>query len=181
VPSHPPEVHPPSATALPETPAVTAAQFRSALARMPSAVSVIATMGPAGVGGLTCSAVCAVSDDPATVLACIHNRSTANAIIKANGVLCVNCLSSEQQDLSQVFAGIGRLSIEQRFARAEWGTLVTGAPYCKGAVLALDCEVIDTRDVGTHSIFIGKVVATAATAGEPLIYQHRAYATTRPL
>jgi flavin reductase (DIM6/NTAB) family NADH-FMN oxidoreductase RutF len=181
VPPHLPEANPPSANAFRATPTVTSAQFRATLSRMPSAVSIIATRGPAGIGGLTCSAVCAVSDEPPTVLACVHNRSAANAIIRANGVLCVNCLSSEQQELSQAFAGIGRLSIEQRFACAEWGTLVTGAPYCKGSLLALDCEVIDTRDVGTHSIFIGRVVATAEATGEPLVYQRRAYATTRPL
>lgn len=157
-------------------------EFRAALSRLTTAVSVIATDGPAGVAGLTCSTVCAVSDDPAMVLACVHGKSAANAIIKANGVLCVSCLQSDQRSLSQAFAGIGGLPMPERFALAQWSVLATGAPYCKNALLALDCKLVDVRDIGTHSIFIGKVVATAEpTDGAPLVYQRRAYATTRPL
>ena len=47
---------------------------------------------------------------PATVLVCIHGKSATNAVIKANGVLCVNWLQAEQEKLSQAFAGIGRHS-----------------------------------------------------------------------
>jgi flavin reductase (NADH)/flavin reductase/chlorophenol-4-monooxygenase component 1 len=116
------------------------------------------------------------------VLACVHGKSTANAIIKTNGVLCVNCLQSGQRSLSQAFAGIGGIRMPDRFALAQWGVLATGAPYCRDALLALDCEVVDVRDIGTHSIFIAKVIATVEAAdGEPLLYQRRAYATTRPL
>ncbi len=46
--------------------------------------------------------------------------------------------------------------------------------------MALDCEVADVRDIGTHSIFIARVLATAESEdGDPLLYQRRAYATTR--
>ena len=40
------------------------------------------TNGPAGAAGVTCSAVCALSDDPAMVLVCIHGKSATNAAIK---------------------------------------------------------------------------------------------------
>jgi flavin reductase (NADH)/flavin reductase/chlorophenol-4-monooxygenase component 1 len=170
------------ATIVPGGAAVPAAEFRAVLSKLTTAVSVIATDGPAGAAGLTCSAVCAVSDDPAMVLACVHGKSTANAIIKTNGVLCVNCLQSGQRSLSQAFAGIGGIPMPDRFALAQWDVLATGAPYCRDALLALDCEVVDVRDIGTHSIFIAKVIATVEAAdGEPLLYQRRAYATTRPL
>jgi flavin reductase (DIM6/NTAB) family NADH-FMN oxidoreductase RutF len=60
--------------------------------------------------------------------------------------------------------------------------LASGAPCCTSALATLDCEIVDIRDVGTHSIFVGQVVATSAReAGEPLVYQRRAYATTRNL
>ena len=163
-------------------PAVPAAEFRAALSKLTTAVSVIATDGDAGRAGLTCSAVCAVSDDPAMVLVCVHGKSAANAIMKANGVLSVNCLHVNQRSLAQAFAGAGGLPILERFALAKWGVLATGAPYCKDALLTLDCEVVDIRDIGTHTIFIAKVVATTEPSdGKPLVYQRRAYATTRQL
>ena len=162
--------------------AVSANEFRSALSKLTTAVSVIATDGPAGSAGLTCSAVCAVSDEPPLLLVCVHSKSAANRAIKANGILCVNCLQASQKDLSQVFAGVGNVPMQERFAISQWGALVTGAPYCREALVALDCKVTEVRDIGTHTIFIGAVVATAEHAeSEPLVYQRRAYATTRPL
>jgi flavin reductase (DIM6/NTAB) family NADH-FMN oxidoreductase RutF len=161
---------------------VSALEFRGAMARFTTAVSVIATDGPAGMAGLTCSAVCAVSDTPATLAICVHTRSAANNVIKANGVLSVNCLHVDQMSLSQAFAGIGKLAMAERFALANWGVLVTGAPYCKDALAALDCEVVDARDVATHSVFVVNVIATIASKNQqPLIYQQRNYATTRSL
>lgn len=161
---------------------VTSTEFRGAMSKFTTAVSVIATGGPGGIAGLTCSAVCAVSDTPATLVICIHGKSAANGVIRANGVLSVNCLQADQAELSQAFAGIGSIPMADRFAMANWDTLVTGAPYCKDALVALDCEISDVREVGTHSVFIVKVMATAESENrEPLIYQRRNYATTRSL
>jgi flavin reductase (NADH)/flavin reductase/chlorophenol-4-monooxygenase component 1 len=161
---------------------VSTAEFRGAFANFTTTVSIIATDGPAGMAGLTCSAVCAVSDDPPLLLACVHGKNAANAAMKANKVMSVSCLRADQSELSQAFAGVGRLTVEERFALGEWHVLATGAPCSTSALATLDCEIVDIRDVGTHSIFVGKVVATSAReAGEPLVYQRRAYATTRNL
>ncbi|HVY58848.1 MAG TPA: flavin reductase family protein [Xanthobacteraceae bacterium] len=159
---------------------VSALEFREALAKVGSAVSVISTDGPAGTAGLTCSAMCAVSDTPPMVAVCVHRNSAANAAITANGVLCVNCLQADQRDLSQMFAGVGRVAMRERFTHGRWDTLVTGAPVCADALVALDCEIIDVREFGTHSMFIARVVATAhAGPADPLLYHQRSYATTR--
>jgi flavin reductase (DIM6/NTAB) family NADH-FMN oxidoreductase RutF len=161
---------------------VPAAEFRNALSKLATTVSVVTTDGPGGVAGVTCSAVCALSDEPAMVLVCIHGKSATNTAIKANRVLCVNSLQAEQKNLSQAFAGIGNIPMQERFSLSDWDTAVTGAPRCKQALVTLDCEVTDARDVGTHSIFVAKVLATAESEDrEPLLYQRRVYATTRAL
>jgi flavin reductase len=161
---------------------VPAAEFRNALSRLATAVSVITTDGPAGRAGVTCSAVCALSDEPAMVLACIHGKNATNAAIKANGVFCVNSLQAEQKDLSQAFAGIGGIPMRERFMMTDWDTLVTGAPRCRQALITLDCEVADVRDIGTHSVFTARVLATTESeGGNPLLYQRRAYATAHLL
>src|SRR5690349_22745867 len=76
-------------------------EFRNALSKLATAVSVVTTDGPAGTAGVTCSAVCALSDEPAMVLVCVHGKSATNTAIKSNRNLCVNCLQSGQSDLSQ--------------------------------------------------------------------------------
>lgn len=161
---------------------IPATEFRAAVTGLTTAVSVIATDGSAGLAGLTCSAVSAVSDTPATLVACVSRRSAAHDVIKANGVLCINCLPATRQDLSQLFAGVGQVPMTERFAADLWATLATGAPYCKDALVAFDCELMEAREVGTHSVLIARVLATAQNApAEPLVHHRQQYATTRAL
>jgi flavin reductase (NADH)/flavin reductase/chlorophenol-4-monooxygenase component 1 len=161
---------------------VPASEFRTALTGLTTAVSIIATNGPAGIAGLTCSAVSGVSDTPATLVACVSRRSAAHDMIKANGVLCINCLPAARQDLSQIFAGVGQVPMAQRFAAGLWSRLATGAPHCKDALVAFDCELMEAREVGTYSVLIARVLATAQSApAEPLVHHRQQYATTRAL
>jgi len=165
-----------------EIDSVSPLEFRTALSNLTTAVSIIATNGTAGLAGMTCSAVCGVSDTPATMVACVNRRSAAHDIIKGNGVLCINSLPAAQKEFSQIFAGVGQVPMAERFAGSRWSTLATGAPYLKDALIAFDCELMDARDVGTHSVFIARVLATAQPAStEPLVYHRQHYATTRAL
>src|SRR5262245_33886561 len=73
---------------------ISVSEFRDALARAVTAVTVVTTDGPGGLAGVTCSAVASVCDTPPTVLVCMNRRSYVNGVIKQNDVLCVNWLSS---------------------------------------------------------------------------------------
>ncbi|MGE0063756.1 MAG: flavin reductase family protein [Xanthobacteraceae bacterium] len=162
--------------------AVSAQQFRDAMSQITTPVSIITTDGLAGRSGMTCSAVCAASDTPPMIIACVHGASAANRIFKANGVLCVNSLSAAQSSLSQMFASSRGVPMDERFPAEDWGTLATGSPCHRNALTALDCEVLDIREAGTHSVFFAKVLATGIGQPlEPLVYHRRAYATTRSL
>ena len=167
----------------PETPAigVSASEFKDALSKAVTPVTILATDGPNGRAGVTCSAVCSVCDTPPTVLVCVNRSSYANSVMKANGVLSVNWLSADQSKLSQLFAGVGALPMPERFLHGHWDTLVSGAPYCKDALMSLDCRIVSVTEVGTHSIFFASVLATSKADGrDPLAYCQRAYATTQP-
>ena len=144
--------------------------FRDAMAGLGAAVNVITTDGVAGVGGCTASAVCPVTDDPPTLVVCINRASRNNAAIRENGRLCVNVLAAEQRDLAMRFADKD-LSLDERFACAEWARLATGAPVLRGAVSALDCVVESVTEVGTHTVFFCAVKAARTdTARAGLIY-----------
>ena len=160
---------------------ISAPAFRDALSKAVTPVTVVATDGPHGTAGVTCSAVSSVSDTPPTVLVCINRRSAANEVIKANGVLSVNWLAVGQVAVSQLFAGAGAVPMRERFSQHEWKRLTSGAPCSEGALVSLDCRVVETHEVGTHSIFLARVLATAhAHDGDPLVYCRRSYATTHP-
>lgn len=163
------------------TAGVSATEFRDALSHAVTPVTILATDGPNGRAGVTCSAVCSVCDTPPTVLVCVNRSSYTNSVMKANGVLSVNWLSADQSKLSQLFAGLGALPMPERFQHGEWDTLVSGAPYCKGALMSLDCRIVSVTEVGTHTVFLASVLATSKADGrDPLAYCQRAYATTQP-
>lgn len=138
--------------------------FREAMAGLGAAVNVVTTDGPGGLAGCTASAVCAVTDEPPTLLVCINRASRNNAVMRENGRLCVNVLAAEQRDVALSFA-TKNASIESRFASADWDRLETGAPALRGAVSSLDCEITSMTDVGTHTVFFCEIKA-ARTAGD---------------
>ncbi len=154
--------------------------FREAMAHLGAAVSIVTTNGPAGRCGFTASAVCGLTDDPATVIVCMSRSSKQNAAFKENGVACINTLTSKQQDLSDIFAGRRNLSMPERFAAATWSRLVTGAAVLDEALMSLDCQIAQTNDIGTHSLFVCHVIAlTPARNESALIYFGRAFHEVR--
>jgi flavin reductase len=154
--------------------------FRNAMARVSAAVSIITTDGPAGRTGVTASAVCSVTDDPPTLLVCINRASRHNAIFKANGRLCVNTLSANQDHLSGIFAGLTKDSMDARFAAGAWSELALGSPVLVGATASFDCEINQVREVGTHTVFFCRVHEVQThMEGSALVYFDRRYYNVR--
>jgi flavin reductase len=156
---------------------VTRQEFRDAMARLGAAVNIITTAGPAGRGGFTASAVCSVTDDPPTLLVCVNRGSNSGAVVKANGALCVNTLAAGQQELSAVFAGATKCSMEDRFLSGNWGELVTGAPVLQDAVVAFDCRIADMVEKGSHTVLFAEIEAIrqGSRHSQALIYYARDY------
>ncbi|NTJ44765.1 FMN reductase [Agrobacterium larrymoorei] len=150
--------------------------YRNAMAQLAGAVNVVTTDGPAGIAGFAATAVCSVSDNPPTMLVCINRNSSAHRFLAENGVICVNTLAGDQQELSQLFGG--RTPTDLRFAAGEWTTLETGSPVLKGALASFDCRVRTIHDGSTHDILICDVLETTIGTGEEaLIYFKRGYRT----
>jgi flavin reductase len=73
----------------------------------------------------------------------------------------------------------GKVPIGERFAAAEWSTLVTGAPVLADCAVAFDCQIANVTTVGTHDVLFCRVVALQAGPTENLIYLGRAYHSVR--
>ncbi|MFT4013837.1 MAG: flavin reductase [Paracoccus sp. (in: a-proteobacteria)] len=129
-------------------------EFREAMSRLGAAVNIVTSAGPAGRIGLTVSAVCSVTDAPPSLLVCIRRASVLHDAFLRNGTLCVNVLSAGQGDLSPLFAGQGALTMDERFAHADWTEITTGAPALTGAAVAVDTRIAQAIEVGTHSVLV---------------------------
>ena len=152
------------------------AQFREAMSQLGAAVHVVTTAGPAGRAGFTATAVCSVSDQPATLLVCVNRRSQATPILDTNRVLCVNTLRAGADPLADVFAGRSKCTMDERFKNGSWSEAVTGSPVLVDAVVACDCRVIEIKSVATHNVvFAGVVAVRLGRPGPALVYHERAY------
>jgi len=150
--------------------------FREAMSRLGAAVHVVTTDGPAGKGGFTATAVCSVSDNPATLLACLNRRSQSTQVFPLNGVLCVNTLGADQEAIANMFSGRTGIPMDQRFAGPEWTVLKTGSPVLTTAVVSFDCRIIEVKAVATHNVLIAGIEAIHFGPVCPaLVYHDRAY------
>ena len=150
--------------------------FRDAMCRLGAAVHVVTTDGPAGKSGFTATAVCSVSDTPATLLMCLNRSATSMPVLRANGVFCVNTLRAGEEIIADTFAGRTKIAREERFASGNWTTLATGSPVLLSAVVAFDCRVREVKSVASHDVYFGIVEALhSGPAGAALVYHDRAY------
>jgi flavin reductase len=150
------------------------AQFRDAMALLGAAVCVISTNGPAGLAGMTATAVCSVSDDPPTMLVCIKRSATAFAAISGNAQVCINVLSDRQQQQAALFAS--KTPMAERFDPLMWKLLPDLAPELTGALCNLQGKITNQHSVATHDVLFVQISAITITPNQAgLMYFDRAY------
>lgn len=153
---------------------IEATNFRNAMSLLPTAVNVVTTEGLSGAHGFTASAVCSVTDTPPTLLVCMNTTSRSHGHFMENKILSVNVLGARHEHISNTFAS--KLCSEQRFQQGTWTKLVTGSPVLEDALVSFDCEIEQVQEVGTHSVFMCRVVAIKQSEqDESLVYFNRTY------
>jgi cob(II)yrinic acid a,c-diamide reductase len=163
---------------LPEMSVADGKLYRDAMARYAGHVQIVTTMHDGQRRGVAVTAACSVSDNPPTVLVCINNGNPNNHIFFDSGIFALNSLAAHHQPLSHAFSGLDKLTTEERFARGNWDTLVTGAPALVDAIATYDCRIVNLVPQASHTIVIGEVAALRlGEKNPPLIYMDRSYQT----
>lgn len=150
--------------------------FREAMSRLGAAVHIVTTDGKAGKAGFTATAVASVSDAPSTLLVCLNRKSQITPLMLENGSFCVNTLAASEESIADVFAGRTGVFMAERFNVGDWAAIKTGSPALTSAIAAFDCQVLEAKEVGSHYVYFGSVVAVRL--GPPtkaLVYHDRAY------
>lgn len=157
---------------------VSSVEYRDAMSHFAGAVHIVTTDGAKNKRGITISACCSLSDNPPTVLVCLMRQHEKNRIYIENEKFCVNTLAGHHKNLSDIFAGRGVLTQQERFSHGKWQTLKTGSPVLSDALVALDCQLVGWHVHATHYVLIGEVVAVKRNPGvDALMYLDRAYRT----
>ncbi len=152
--------------------------YRDAMSRLAGHVHIVTAAHDGVRRGVTITAACSVSDDPATLLVCLNGANPRNGIFAESGSFGLNLLGADQMDLAHVFSGKNHVDPSERFSHGTWGELKTGAPILGEAVAAFDCRLIDIKTVATHIVLFGQVVAVTLGQQKPaLVYLDRDYRT----
>lgn len=148
--------------------------FRDGMSRLGAAVNIVTTLGADGPYGFTASAVCSVSDMPATLLACINRSSSCFPAFEKADFFCVNTLAPDHENLSNLFGG--KTSMAMRFACGNWGNGKSGVPVLEDALASFECVLAHSVDEGTHKVLFGRVVDVRVTErDDALLYLARRY------
>ena len=151
-------------------------QFRAAMRRFATGVSIVTTAHEGRIHGFTVNAFASVSAEPPTVLICVNRIATAHPLISASQRFCVNVLALDQRALAERFAGGEPRS---RFEGVAYRIGPSGSPILAGTVAHFDCRVTEELTASTHTIFLGEVLDAGARDGAPLGYFDRAYRDLR--
>ena len=140
------------------------AQFRSALGRFASGVTVVTTHFENQTHGMTANAFVSVSLDPPLVLVSLDNRSYLHRILPSTRRYGVSVLAQDQRMLSNHFAGNTVEGLHIRF------TTRNGVPLLDGAVAYFVVDLFDAHPAGDHTLYIGRVEHFESRDDKPLLF-----------
>jgi flavin reductase len=151
------------------------AKFKLGMRRLAAGVTLITTVRDGERHGLVATAVSSLSAEPPSLLACVNRSASAHAHIRASGIFCVNVLAASQKDHAARFSS--STDRDRRFQDGDWRVLTTGAPALAGSLVSFDCEVRQSFEYESHTIFIGEIVGLELwiPSIRPLIYMDGTY------
>jgi len=147
------------------------ASFREAMRHIASTVYAVTTGHGGGRFGILATAVNSLSFDPPSLLVCVNRTASLHAPLAEARIFCVNVLGLSNRDIAEHFMS----DREDRFAVGEWEE-EQGVPILASAQSSLVCRIAHRHDFGTHSIFIGELIAAKHRQdATPLTYFDRHY------
>ena len=147
---------------------VEADDFRSAMSRICTPVSVVTTAVGGRPHGSTVSAFASLAVDPPSVLISLARTSMLLACIRKSGCFGLNVLEASQDDLARHFATKG----EDKFAQVPY-TSEHGVPRLEGVSVWAACTVSREFSAADHVILIGIAQQVDTRNSVPLLYHQR--------
>lgn len=152
--------------------AISRDEFRAALSRFASGVTVVTTKDKNGhLHGITVSAFCSVSLEPPLILVCIEKVTGSHHAFQQAGAFVVNFLREGQQEVSNHFAS----HLDDKFSMVKYHAGFNDLPVLTDALASLECRLVNAYEGGDHTIFVAEIERATVNEGNPLIYFHGNY------
>lgn len=156
---------------------VSSSDFKAALSRWPSGVTVVTVPEGDGHRGTTVSAFSSVSLDPPLVLVAPSNDSGFLAVLSRGAtVFAVNILAASQAHVSRLCAGADRSGLGQ----VAYTVGANGCALIDGALVQMECSVQSIVPAGDHHVVFGLVSRVLYSNDSPLVYWSRQYGVFAP-
>jgi flavin reductase ActVB len=152
---------------------ISAVEYRDAMARFASGVTIVTTAGADGRWwGFTASSFSPLSIDPPLILVCLAQDAWCHRAFTSAARFRVNVLGPEHEQLAVRFATKGA----DKFAGNEFRVAADGLPILDDALVNLRCRTVDQAAGGDHTILIARVEAAQVRRdGTPAVNVDRRY------
>lgn len=149
-------------------------RFKDLMSNVAATVTVVTAPSDEGPIGITVSAFTSVSADPPIVLFCVDKVAGSLAQFLAAPGFTVNFLPEGTEDTAMLFATRGA----DKFGSSDWSDPESGVagPVLAEAFQVLECETVESTEIGDHWVIYGQVVAERGEAAVPLVYFDRNFA-----
>jgi flavin reductase (DIM6/NTAB) family NADH-FMN oxidoreductase RutF len=126
--------------------------------KIPNALALVGSRSGEEWNGMTASWITQVSMEPVLIGVAVDNKAVTHRLIREGGAFSVNLWSPEDTKAFVKFS---------KPATREGQTLngrpvregATGVPVFEEAIAWVECSVRQAIDLGTHTLFVGEVVA----------------------
>ena len=133
--------------------------------KIPNALALVGSRSGDERNAMTTSWMTQLSMEPVLIGVGVDNSAVTHRLITDGGSFTVNLWDSENTRVFVKFSKPATFedgALNDRSVREE----AIGAPVFDEAIAWMDCEVRQSHDLGTHSLFIGEVVAAGINDDE---------------
>ena len=146
-------------------------------------VGIITSRGITGDNIMAAEWTHQVSYSPGLIAVCIRKGNTSGELIKESKEFGVNITATDQAQLASVAGNshgreVDKVAVLKELGHEFYDAKTINTVMVKGAVLNIECKVIDMLEPGSHTIFIGEVQDVQYNKEkQPLAYHHKQYGT----
>tara|TARA_A100001391_G_scaffold48774_4_gene29060 strand:+ start:54246 stop:54782 length:537 start_codon:yes stop_codon:yes gene_type:complete len=150
-----------------------ALEFRSALGRFATGVTIVTTVDAAGERyGVTANSYNSVSLDPPLVLWSLAKTSRSIEAFEGCKAFAVHILGAHQEELAMRFAS----PAADKFAGLDVHAGLHGVPLFEECAAHFECTLENRFEGGDHVIFLGRVEHFARGDAAPLLFHDGKFA-----
>ncbi len=122
--------------------------------------------------GCTANSAMQITSEPATIAVSINKDNYTNSCIKKNGKFALSILSEKTDPLIIGNFGFKSGKDNDKFENVE-KLLKNYMPVVKDSCAYITCDVVDTMETETHTVFLGKVTDSDVLSSEtPMTYAY---------